>query len=116
MVELEALPRQRMNWDTIERHWKQVAAKAQKRPGENEADSELTGRTASPARLAGGEDPTFQQDIDSYRERIARAVSERDAWRTAGREEQYLEACFLVDALELQRDERLLRHKTGWSP
>jgi hypothetical protein len=37
---------------------------------------------------------TFQEDIDSFKGRIARAESERDAWRVAGREEKYLEAYF----------------------
>lgn len=53
---------------------------------------------------------TYQQDIDSFKDRIARAESERDAWRLAGREEKYLEAYFMVEALELQLDERLRRH------
>jgi hypothetical protein len=59
---------------------------------------------------------TFEQEVASFKERIARAVSARDAWRAAGREENYLEACFLVDALELQLDERLLRHTAGPAP
>jgi hypothetical protein len=45
---------------------------------------------------------TVQHEIDSFRARIARAESERDAWRSAGNEEKYLEAYFLVEALELQ--------------
>jgi hypothetical protein len=45
---------------------------------------------------------TVQQESDSFRARIARAEVERDAWRTAGNEEKYLEAYFLVEALELQ--------------
>ena len=53
---------------------------------------------------------TVQEDIDSFKDRIARAESERDAWRIAGREEKYLEAYFMVEALELQLDERLRRH------
>jgi hypothetical protein len=53
---------------------------------------------------------TFQEDIDSFKGRISRAESERDAWRVAGREEKYLEAYFMVEALELQLDERLRRH------
>ena len=56
---------------------------------------------------------TFQEEIDSFKERIARAESERDAWRIAGREEKYLEAYFMVEALELQLDERLRRHATS---
>ena len=52
---------------------------------------------------------TFEEDIDSFKDRIARARSERDAWRIAGREEKYLEAYCIVGALELQLDERRRR-------
>jgi hypothetical protein len=48
---------------------------------------------------------THDEDIDSFKVRIARAESQRDAWRAAGMEEKYLEAYFLVEALELQLDE-----------
>lgn len=34
--------------------------------------------------------------------RIAKAEAERDAWRAAGRQEKYLEAYSMVEALELQ--------------
>jgi len=53
---------------------------------------------------------TFQEDIASFKDRLARSESERHAWRLAGREEKYLEAYFMVEALELQLDERLRRH------
>jgi hypothetical protein len=53
---------------------------------------------------------TFEVGIDSLKDRIAKAESERDAWRVAGREEKYLEAYFLVEALELQLDEWRRRH------
>jgi len=56
---------------------------------------------------------TFQEDIASFKERIAQAEFHRDAWRAAGREEKYLEAYFMVEALELQLDERLRRHVAG---
>ena len=59
---------------------------------------------------------TFQEEIDALLSRIAKAESERDAWRAAGPEEKYLEAYFMVEALELQLDERLRRHATGQSP
>ena len=36
--------------------------------------------------------------------RIARAEADRDAWRASGRQENYLEACSMVDALNLQLD------------
>lgn len=48
---------------------------------------------------------TFQEDIDSLKSRIAKAESDRETWRVAGPEEKYLEAYFLVEALELQLDE-----------
>jgi hypothetical protein len=53
---------------------------------------------------------TFQQDIDSFRGRIAQAESNREAWRAAGDREKYLEAYFMVEAMELLLDERLRRH------
>ena len=59
---------------------------------------------------------TFEEDIDSFNDRIAKAKSERDAWRIAGREEKYLEAYFMVEALELQLDERLRRHIADKAP
>jgi hypothetical protein len=59
---------------------------------------------------------TFEEDIDSFKHLIARAQSERDAWRLAGREEKYLEAYCIVGALELQLDERLKRHTAAEPP
>jgi hypothetical protein len=59
---------------------------------------------------------TFEEDIDSFKARIAEAETKRDAWRVAGREEKYLEAYFMVEALELQLDERLRRHVAAQSP
>ena len=50
---------------------------------------------------------TLQEDITAINDRIARAESARNAWRAAGREEKYLEAYFLVEALEAQLAERL---------
>lgn len=50
---------------------------------------------------------TGSEDIDTLKERIARAESECDSWRAAGLEEKYLEAYVKVKALELQLDERL---------
>ena len=49
---------------------------------------------------------TFREDLAELRARIGLAESDRDAWRAAGRQEKYLEACSLVAALEL-RLERL---------
>ena len=45
-----------------------------------------------------------QKDIAAMQERIARAATERDTWRASGIEEKYLEACSMVEALELQLD------------
>jgi hypothetical protein len=50
---------------------------------------------------------TFQEDIDTIRNRLAKAESDRDAWQAAGLKEKYLEAYFMVEALELQLNERL---------
>jgi hypothetical protein len=50
---------------------------------------------------------TLQQDIAAIRGRITKAETDRDAWRAAGLQEKYLEACGLVDRLERQLDERL---------
>jgi len=52
---------------------------------------------------------TFQEELDALTSRIAKAESERDAWRSAGPQEKYLEAHFMVEALELQLDQRLRR-------
>lgn len=49
---------------------------------------------------------TFQEDIASIKPRLSKAQSDRDAWRAAGREEKYLEAYFMVEALELQLSAR----------
>jgi hypothetical protein len=56
------------------------------------------------------------EDTVSFRNRIAKAESDRDAWRVAGNEEKYLEAYFLVEALELQLDEHLRRRAAGEPP
>jgi hypothetical protein len=53
---------------------------------------------------------TLPQDIDTLQVRIATAETARDAWRLAGREDKYLEAYFMVEALELQLDERRRHH------
>ena len=53
---------------------------------------------------------TFQLEIDALRSRVAKAESERDAWRAAGPQEKYFEAYFMVEALESQLDQRLRDH------
>jgi hypothetical protein len=50
---------------------------------------------------------SVQEEIDDLRQRLARAETDRDAWRAAGRGERYLESYFLVEALELQIHARL---------
>jgi hypothetical protein len=54
---------------------------------------------------------TPQELLAAMRERIAKARLDRDIWCASGPEEKYLEAYFLVDALELQL-ERLRRLAT----
>jgi hypothetical protein len=44
-------------------------------------------------------------DIAALKARLARAESERDAWRAAGRQENYLAAHSMAEALALQLDE-----------
>lgn len=51
---------------------------------------------------------SFQEELAALRERIAKAESERDRWRSAGSQEKYLEAYSTVEALELQLER--LRH------
>jgi hypothetical protein len=50
---------------------------------------------------------TFQEDIDTLKSRIAKSESARETWRLAGEKEKYLEAYFMVEALELRLDQRL---------
>lgn len=50
---------------------------------------------------------TFEQDIDAIKHRLAKAESDRDTWQRTGEQEKFLAAYFLVEALELQLDERL---------
>jgi hypothetical protein len=47
---------------------------------------------------------TFNEEIAALRARLAKAEFDREAWRTSGMQEKYLEAYSLVDALELQLD------------
>ena len=48
---------------------------------------------------------TIHADIDALRQRIAKAEADRDTWRAAGRQENYLEAYSMVEALETQLDQ-----------
>lgn len=69
-----------------------------------------------PAGLSQIAAVTLQEDIDSFKDCITKAESERDAWRVAGREEKYLEAYFLAEALELQLEGRLKRRTADEVP
>jgi hypothetical protein len=48
---------------------------------------------------------TYRSEIEGLEAHLARAESERDAWRAAGRQEKYLEAYSMVEALEVQLDQ-----------
>lgn len=56
------------------------------------------------ARFQGEVVVSSPEDIAAIQVRIAKAESERDAWRGSGRQEKYLEAYSMVEALELQLD------------
>jgi len=45
---------------------------------------------------------TSHEDIVTLRDRIAKAESDRNTWQAAGQKEKYLEAYFMVEALEVQ--------------
>lgn len=57
-----------------------------------------------------GPDAAFELGMHILKCRIAEAAARREAWRLGGREEKYLEAYFVVEALELQHDELRRRH------
>ena len=48
---------------------------------------------------------TIHADIDALRRHIAKAEADRDTWRASGRQEKYLEAYSMVEALETQLDQ-----------
>jgi hypothetical protein len=50
---------------------------------------------------------THPERISELKARIAKAEADRDLWRAAGREENYLAAYFMIEALDLQLDEAL---------
>ena len=53
---------------------------------------------------------TIEIDVAALQQRIAKAEVDRDTWRRSGMQENYLEACSMVDALNLQLDlERTVR-------
>ena len=45
---------------------------------------------------------SIREEITALQARIAKAQSERDTWQGSGMQEKYLEACSLVEALDLQ--------------
>jgi hypothetical protein len=51
-----------------------------------------------------------KSEIAALRLRIEKAEHDRDAWRASGRQENYLEACSMVEALEVQLA-RLMRSR-----
>lgn len=59
---------------------------------------------------------TLHDDVAAIKKRIAKAESERDAWRAAGPEEKYLEAYFAVEALQLQLDARVRAGESTVAP
>ena len=62
-------------------------------------------------------DDTLRDEIAALKLRIAGAESQRDGWCAAGQHEKYLEACSLVDALELPAHWRArLKRFGGRSP
>ena len=55
---------------------------------------------------------SLQQNIESFKERIAQAEAKREAWRLVGNREKYLEAYFAVEAMELMLESHLREHAT----
>ena len=58
----------------------------------------------------------LHDDIAAIKSRIAKTEKDRDAWKMSGLNEKYLEAYFLVEALELQLDERLRKLRRSRTP
>ena len=50
---------------------------------------------------------TIAEDVVALKRRLALAEEERDALQLAGQEENYLQACSMIEALEIQLEERL---------
>ena len=50
-------------------------------------------------------------DIAALSERIRKAELERDAWKAKGNQEKFLEAYFLAEALEVERDRLLTQRR-----
>ena len=79
-------------------------------------DFSLRTRALCGLGACASEDPggtmTLLEDVDALKTRLARVLSERDAWRAAGLQEKYLEAYSMVEALELQLERRLRQPKS----
>jgi hypothetical protein len=58
----------------------------------------------------------YDQEIAGIRARILKAEAERDRWQGAGAKEKYLEACFLVNALERELDRTRRLEQAATSP
>ena len=52
---------------------------------------------------------TLKDEIAAVNARLVKAQAERDGWRAAGRQEKYLEAYSMTEALELRLEQ--LRHE-----
>jgi len=50
---------------------------------------------------------TQQERISELEARIAKAEADRDLWQAAGRQENYLAAYLMIEALQVQLDEVL---------
>lgn len=48
---------------------------------------------------------TLRDEIVALRDRIAKAESDRDAWRASGNQEKYIEGYGVVEALELRLEQ-----------
>lgn len=56
---------------------------------------------------------SLREEIAALRTRIVKAESARDAWRVSGRQEKYVEAWCVTEALELQLEQ--LRQEGLWA-
>jgi hypothetical protein len=61
-------------------------------------------RSASTS-AATGRAVTLDIDVAVLQQRIAKAEADRETWRASGMQENYLEACSMVDALNVQLDD-----------
>lgn len=48
---------------------------------------------------------TIEIDVAILQQRVAKAEADRDTWRSTGMQENYLEACSMLDALNIQLDD-----------